>query len=61
MNIPVSAEDLIDDLAQRYPEVIYDPAENREEFLIRTGERRLVLTLLALRQQDVDDSRGGAS
>ncbi|WP_036142822.1 hypothetical protein [Luteibacter sp. 9135] len=51
-SIPLHAYDLIDELAERYPEVIYDPRMDREEFLLRQGERRLVLSLIRRRQLD---------
>lgn len=54
--IPLHAYDLIDDLAARYPEVIYDPREDRDEFLMRSGERRLVLSLLRKRQLEKEDN-----
>jgi hypothetical protein len=53
--IPLHAYDLIDDLAARYPEVIYDPKMDRDEFLMRSGERRLVLSLLRKRQYEKED------
>lgn len=53
--IPLHAYDLIDELDARYPEVIYDTSVDREEFLIRTGERRLVLSLLRKRQREQED------
>ncbi|WP_266156770.1 hypothetical protein [Dyella silvatica] len=43
--IPLHAYDLIDQLNRSYPEVVYDAKENHDEFLMRSGERRLVLTL----------------
>lgn len=54
-NIPLHAYDLIDELNTRYPEVIYDPAMDRDEFLMRSGERRLVLALLRKRQREQED------
>lgn len=45
-NIPLHAYDLIESLDRMYPEVIYDPEMPREEFLLRSGERRLVLQLI---------------
>jgi hypothetical protein len=54
MSIPLTADELIDQLATMYPEVIYDPEGNREEFLLQTGERRLVRNLLARREADRD-------
>jgi hypothetical protein len=49
-SIPLHAYDLIDELDERYPEVIYDPKMDREEFMLRSGERRLVLSLKRRRQ-----------
>ena len=54
--IPLHAYDLIDQLDSRYPEVIFDPSESREEFLLKSGERRLVLALLRKRQREQEDS-----
>lgn len=48
--LPLHAYDLIDELAELYPEIIYDPHTDREEFLLRSGERRLVRTLLERRR-----------
>ncbi|MBB4722641.1 hypothetical protein [Xanthomonas euvesicatoria] len=59
MNIPLTAGELIDELARIYPEVIYDPDQDREEFLLKSGERRLVLRLLVAREQEREESRGG--
>lgn len=56
MRIPLTADELIDDLDRQYPEVIFDPLEPREEFLMRSGERRLVLSLMAQRRADHADS-----
>jgi len=56
--ITLHAYDLIDSLAQAYPEVTYDPAEDHNEFLMRSGERRLVLRLLRLRAREQDDRNG---
>lgn len=50
--IPLHAYDLIDELAARYPEVTYSPELDFEEFLLRSGERRLVRTLLARRERE---------
>lgn len=49
MEIPITSHELIDVLDTYFPEVIYDPSESQEEFLLRSGERRLVLKLKALR------------
>jgi hypothetical protein len=54
-DIPLHAYDLIDQLARAYPEVIYDPAEDRDEFLMKSGERRLVLRLLRKREREQED------
>lgn len=54
-NIPLHAYDLIDELDARYPEVIYDPKVDRDEFLMRSGERRLVLALKRKRQIERED------
>lgn len=57
--IPLHAYDLIEDLAKTYPEVIFSPGQDRDEFLMRQGERRLVLTLLNRQRRERDDSRRG--
>ena len=54
-NIPLHAYDLIDELNARYPEVIYDSKLDRDEFLMRSGERRLVLSLKLKRQREQED------
>lgn len=54
-DIPLHAYDLIDQLDAAYPEVIYDPKEDRDEFLMKSGERRLVLRLLRKRQREQED------
>lgn len=54
-SIPLHAYDLIDDLDTRYPEVIYDPAGDHNEFLMRSGERRLVLALKRKRQLEQEE------
>lgn len=57
-HIPLHAYDLIDDLARAYPEVVYDPKEDRDEFLMRSGERRLVLRLLRMRAREQEERNG---
>lgn len=57
MQIPLTAEELIDQLAAEYPEVVFEPAASRDEFLMASGARRLVLNLLRRRDQDIEDSR----
>ena len=54
-NIPLHAYDLIDELNARYHEVIYDSKLDRDEFLMRSGERRLVLSLMRKRQLEQED------
>lgn len=54
-SIPLHAYDLIDELAQRYPEEVYDPKVDREEFLLRQGARRLVLSLIRRRQAESEN------
>ena len=54
-SIPLHAYDLIDYLGTRYPEVIYDPAGDHNEFLMRSGERRLVLALKRKRQLEQEE------
>ncbi|MGO1069494.1 hypothetical protein [Lysobacter sp. CA199] len=60
-SIPLTADELIDQLAEQYPEVIYDPGQDRDEFLLKSGERRLVLLLLTRRRLDLEESREGRS
>lgn len=57
-HIPLHAYDLIEDLAHSYPEVVYDPKEDRDEFLMRSGERRLVLRLLRMRAREQEERNG---
>jgi len=54
--IPLHAYDLIDQLNTLYPEVVYDPTLSHEEFLMKSGERRLVLKLLRKRARELDDN-----
>ncbi|MBS7457688.1 hypothetical protein [Coralloluteibacterium stylophorae] len=54
--IPYHAEDLIAELDRQYPEVIYDPLEPREEFLLKSGERRLVVQLKHRLRHDREDA-----
>ena len=56
--IPLHAYDLIDELAGAYPEVVYDVSEDHDEFLMRSGERRLVLRLLRQRTREQDERNG---
>lgn len=58
MNIPLTADELIDQLARENPEVIYDPAMDREEFLLQSGARRLVVSLQHRREDDDRAARG---
>lgn len=57
-HIPLHAYDLIEQLASAYPEVIYDPTEDRDEFLMKSGERRLVLRLLRKREREQEEQNG---
>ncbi|AVH93437.1 hypothetical protein D7U98_08005 [Stenotrophomonas maltophilia] len=57
MQIPLHSYDLIDLLDELHPEVIYDPAKPKEEFLLRQGERRLILRLKALRKVEQMEHR----
>lgn len=54
MKIPLTAYELIDLLDEHFPEVIYDPEASKEEFLLKQGERRLILQLKALRAVEND-------
>lgn len=54
MQIPITAYELIDLLDHHFPEVIYDPEASKEEFLLKQGERRLILQLKALRAAESD-------
>jgi len=57
MQIPLHSYDLIDLLDELYPEAIYDPAGSREEFLLRQGERRLILKLRDVRKVELMEQR----
>lgn len=57
MQIPLHSYDLIDLLDELHPEVIYDPTQPKEEFLLRQGERRLILRLKALRKVEQMEQR----
>lgn len=57
-SIPLHAYDLITELDRRYPEVIYDSKTSHEEFLLKTGERRLVLALMRKRDREDQEKRG---
>lgn len=56
-SIPLHAYDLITELDRRYPEVIYDPKTSHEEFLLKSGERRLVLALMRKRDREDQEKR----
>jgi hypothetical protein len=43
--IPLTAYELIEELDRTYPEVVYDPGQKHDEFLMQSGERRLVIAL----------------
>ena len=45
-SIPTFSKDLIEQLDKEMPRPLYNTSQDFEEFLIRTGERRLVETLL---------------
>lgn len=53
--IPLHAYDLIYQLDALYPEVVYDPTLSEAEFLMKSGERRLVLTLLRKRAREQEE------
>ncbi len=55
MDIPLHSYDLIDLLDQLHPEAIFNPKECREEFLLRQGERRLILKLKELRAVELQE------
>ena len=59
MKLPTYAYDLIEHLDETYPEIVYDPRMDREEFLLRSGERRLVLQLKRLREAEQERERTG--
>jgi len=59
MQLPLTAYELIDVIDDLFPEVEYDPDGNREEFLLRAGERRLVNKLKRLRDSEVATQREG--
>lgn len=56
MTLPLMTVELVEELLQLYPEVIYDPDVPNGEFLMKTGERRLVLGLKA--RLLADDAEG---
>lgn len=51
-SIPLHAYDLISQLDALYPEVVYDASISHDEFLLRSGERRLVLRLIRARTRE---------
>lgn len=53
--IPLHAYELIDQLDTLYPEVVYDPTLSKAEFLMKSGERRLVLKLLRKRAREQEE------
>ncbi|MDX5515091.1 hypothetical protein [Stenotrophomonas sp. RG-453] len=55
MDIPLHSYELIDRLDELYPEAIYNPKDCREEFLLRQGERRLILKLKELRLVEIKE------
>jgi hypothetical protein len=56
--IPLTAYELIEDLDRLYPEVVYDASEKHDEFLLRSGERRLVLALRRRMEVEIDEGTG---
>lgn len=60
MQLKAHSYDLIDELDKQYPEVIYSHTVDREEFLMRSGERRLVLMLKRMREYELDQSNDPA-
>lgn len=57
MMIPLHSYDLIDALDALYPEVVYSADVPKDEFLLKSGERRLILMLKALREREQTDER----
>jgi hypothetical protein len=45
-SIPTFSHDLLEQLDKAYPRPLYKATDNMDEFLLRTGERRLIETLL---------------
>lgn len=58
MKIPLTSAELIAELDRLFPEVTYDPDEKHDEFLLRSGERRLVLCLKRALSSESDDAEG---
>ncbi len=59
MSLPLTALELIEWLDESIrPEVIFDPSESREEFLLKSGERRLVLLLKQHAAADEQERQG---
>lgn len=56
--IPLTAYELIAELDRLYPEVVYDPREKHDEFLLKSGERRLVLALRRRMEVEIDEGKG---
>lgn len=59
MKLPLTAYELIDQLDTLFPEVVFSTDIPRDEFLLKSGERRLVLFLKQCRVQEIDDARRG--
>lgn len=57
--IPLHAYELIDELDESNPEEVFRPGTDRDEFLMRQGARRLVLTLLNRRKREAEDNIRG--
>ena len=58
-NLPLTAHELIEELDRLFPEVVYSSDEKHDEFLLKTGERRLVRYLKQLMANEVEDQRRG--
>lgn len=56
--IPLTAYELIEELDRLYPEVVYDPRDKHDEFLLKSGERRLVLALRRRMEVEIDEGTG---
>ncbi len=59
MKLPLTAYELIDQLDTLFPEVVFSTDIPRDEFLLKSGERRLVLYLKHCVAQEREDARQG--
>ncbi len=59
MQIPLTAYELIEAIDAAFPEVLYDPEMKHDEFLLKSGERRLAVFLRRCMENEISEAREG--